>query len=67
MLKKAIGWPSVTDSIATLGLYLTLGMFLASTTFLLAGGAYTAKRASDTNIFPEIDMLPDHQIQQLLR
>lgn len=67
MFKKITYQPAVTDQIANLGLLLTGAALLLSVGYLLFGGAYTAKMATDTDMFPGVDMLPDAEIQQVLK
>ena len=67
MFKKITYQPAVTGQIANLGLLLTGAALFLSVGYLLFGGAYTAKMATDTDMFPGVDMLPDAEIQQVLK
>jgi hypothetical protein len=67
MFKKRAYQPGLSDQIADLGLLLTWAALVLSIAYLVFGGAYTAKTATDTDLFPGMDMLPDAEIQQVLK
>lgn len=67
MFKKIAYQPAIADQLANLGMLLTGTALFFSVAYLLFGGAYTAKMATDTDVFPGIDMLPDAEIQQVLK
>jgi len=67
MFKKKAYQPGLSDQIADLGLVLTWAALVLSIAYLVFGGAYTVKAATDTDVFPGMDMLPDAEIQRVLQ
>jgi len=67
MFKKRAYQPGLSDQIADLGLLLTWAALVLSLAYLVFGGVYTVKTATDTDIFPGMDMLPDAEIQRVMQ